>query len=131
MRVSIIETKNGQDLGSAPTDSLTQLLVSIIDAVLSMISRSGTVELPCKKVVTPTVNTPINTAFIPRVIIRGFIPSNPTANPFMAPTTTQYKSASDRAVGSPEDDLTLTINAAPVAIMASDKSIPPVSMQIV
>ena len=96
-----------------------------------MISRSGTVELPCKNVVTPTVNTPINTAFIPRVIISGFIPSSPTANPFIAPMTTQYKRASDSAIGRPEDDLTLTIKAAPVAIIASDKSIPPVSMQIV
>ena len=105
--------------------------MSIIDAVLSVTRASGTVELPCKKVVTPTVNTPIRTAFIPSVIISGFIPNKPTANPFIAPITMQYKSARDRATTNPEEDLTLTMKAAPVAIIARDRSIPPVSMQIV
>ena len=112
-------------------DSNTQVLVSIIDEVLSVTNTSGTVELPCRKVVTPTVNTPIRTAFIPSVMISGFIPNKPIAKPLIAPITMQYKSARDRAIGNPDDDLTLTIKAAPVAIIARDRSIPPVSIQIV
>jgi len=100
-------------------------------AVLAVTKMSGTVELPFKKVVTPTANTPINTAFIPRVIIKGFIPNKPIAKPLIEPITKQYKNAQKSAISNPSDDLTLTINAAPAAIIAKDKSIPPVSIQIV
>ena len=100
-------------------------------ALLAVTKISGIDELPFRKVVTPTVNTPINTAFIPRVIISGFIPNNPTAKPLIDPTRMQKSAPQSSAVAVPEGDLTLTIKAAPAAIIAIDRSIPPVSMQIV
>jgi hypothetical protein len=100
-------------------------------ALLAVTKISGIDELPFRKVVTPTVNTPIKTAFMPRVIIRGFIPNKPTAKPLIDPMRMQKKAPHNKAVMVPEGDLTLTIKAAPAAIIASDKSIPPVSMQMV
>ena len=78
-------------------------------------------------------NTPVyfNTAFIPRVIINGFIPNKPTARPFIDPTTMQKSAPQSRALRVPEGDLTLTIKAAPAAIIARERSMPPVSMQMV
>jgi hypothetical protein len=92
---------------------------------------SGIVELPLRNVVIPTVNTPIRTAFMPSVMMRGFIPNNPTASPLIVPINMQYKVAYKIAKPNPDDDLILTIKAAPVAIIAIERSIPPVSIHIV
>ena len=100
-------------------------------ALLAVTKISGMEELPFRKVVTPTVKTPIKTAFIPRVMIRGFIPNNPTASPLIEPTIMQKNAPHNNAVKVPEGDLTLTIKAAPAAIIAIERSIPPVSMQMV
>jgi hypothetical protein len=64
-------------------------------------------------------------------MIKGFIPNNPTARPLIDPTTMQNNAPHINAFKVPDGDLTLTINAAPAAIIAIDRSIPPVSMQIV